>query len=289
MRSVTRSRSGSETKADRDAARIGLPASRKSGRIASTLAVCVFLLAGCAGLETDDTANWTPEEHYAEAKAALKDGLYEQAIKYYEKLESRYPYGKYAQQAQIEIAYAYFKSNDAANTIVACDRFIKTHPNHVNVDYVHYLKGLATFNEDLGIIGKLSGEDFTDRDPKGMRESYETFRVLVTRFPDSKYAEDSRLRMAYLINSLASNELHVANYYFNRGAYLAAANRAQYSIKTYPEAPANEQALVMMAKSYDKMGMAELRDGAIKVLRLNYPDNAYLKQVNASAKTTPAG
>jgi outer membrane protein assembly factor BamD len=277
MRSVTRSRPGSEIKTDRDAAATSLPATRKPGPTLAALAVCAFLLTGCAGLETDDTANWTPEEHYAEAKAALKDGLYEQAIKYYEKLESRYPYGKYAQQAQIEIAYAYFKSNDAANTIAACDRFIKNHPNHVNVDYVHYLKGLATFNEDLGIIGKISGEDFTDRDPKGMRESYETFRVLVTRFPDSKYAEDSRLRMAYLINSLASNELRVAEYYYNRGAYLAATNRAQYAIKTYPEAVANEQALVMMARAYEKMGKPELRDGALKVLRLNYPANAYLK------------
>jgi outer membrane protein assembly factor BamD len=109
-----------------------------------------------------------------------------------------------------------------------------------------------------------------------MRESFETFRSLISRFPDSKYAEDSRLRMAYLVNAMASNELHVANYYYNRGAYLAAANRAQYAIKTYPEAPALEQALVMMAQSYDKLGLFELRDGAIKVLRLNYPGNAYL-------------
>lgn len=276
MRSVTRSPSVAAEKAGPDTTKCRIPASRRLGKAVAGLAVCALLLAGCAGMERDETANWTPEEHYAEAKAALSDGLYEQAIKFYEKLESRYPYGKYAQQAQIEIAYAYFKSSDAPNAIAACDRFIKLHPNHVNVDYVYYLKGLVTFNEDLGLIGKISGEDYTDRDPKGMKESYETFRTLVTRFPDSKYAEDSRLRMNYLINSLASNELHVANYYFNRGAYLAAANRAQYAIKTYPEAPANEQALVMMARAYAKLGLEDLRQDTIKVLRLNYPENPYL-------------
>jgi len=257
-----------------------VPMMQRFGKAALALTAAVVLLAGCAGMERDETANWTPEEHYAEAKASLSDGLYEQAIKYYEKLESRYPYGKYAQQAQIEIAYAYFKSGDPANSIAACDRFIKLHPNHVNVDYVYYLKGLVTFNDDFGLIGKISGEDFNDRDPKGMRESYETFRTLVTRFPQSIYAEDSRLRMAYLINSMAWNELYVATYYFNRGAFLASANRAQHVIKTYPEAPANEDALVMMVKSYDKLGLNELRDDAIKVLRLNYPANATLSEID---------
>ena len=272
MRSVPRSQPVISKKAEPDAGKSQISAIRRFG----TVLITALLIAGCAGLERDETASWTPEEHYAEAKAALSDGLYEQAIKYYEKLESRYPYGKYAQQAQIEIAYAYYKSNDSANAIVACDRFIKLHPNHLNADYVYYLKGLVTFNEDLGLIGKISGEDYSDRDPKGMRESYETFRLLVTRFPDSKYAEDSRRRMGYLINTMASNELHVANYYFNRGAFLAAANRAQYAIKTYPEAPANEQALVMMAKAYEKLNLGDLREDTIKVLRLNYPANAYL-------------
>ena len=278
MRSVTRSPSVPAKKAGPGVAKFGLAMPRTIGKAATMLAVCVLLLSGCAGLERDETANWTPEEHYAEAKAALSDGLYEQAIKYYEKLESRYPYGKYAQQAQIEIAYAYYKSADPANAIAACDRFIKLHPNHINVDYIYYLKGLITFNEDLGIIGKISGEDYTDRDPKGMRESYETFRTLITRHPDSKYADDSRLRMNYLINSLASNELHVAQYYFNRGAYLAAANRAQFAIKTYPEAPANEQALVMMTKAYEKLGLNDLREDTIKVLRLNFPGNSVLNE-----------
>lgn len=242
----------------------------------AALAIGSALLTGCAGLDKDETADWSPEDHYAQAKAALVDGLYEQAIKYYEKLESRYPYGKYAQQAQIEVAYAHYKSGDVASTLASCDRFIKQHPNHPNVDYIYYLKGLAGFKEDLGIIGAISGEDYTDRDPKGMREAYETFRILITRFPDSIYAADARQRMLYLVNALSSGELQVARYYFTRGAYLAAANRAQYAIKTYPQAPAREAALVMMARAYDKLGLPELRDDVLKVLRLNYPANEFL-------------
>lgn len=248
-----------------------------------TALVLASALAGCAGLDQDETANWTPEEHYAEAKAALKDGLYEQAIKYYEKLESRYPYGRYAQQAQIEIAYAYFKSDDPANALAACDRFLKNHPNHVNADYVLYLKGLATFNEDLGLIGKISGEDLSDRDPKGMRESFDTFRTLINRYPNSRYAEDAHFRLAYLINAMASNELHVANYYFRRGAFLAAANRAQQAIRAYPEAPAVEQALEVMVAAYAKLGLADLRADALKVLARNYPHNALVKTPETAA------
>jgi outer membrane protein assembly factor BamD len=241
-------------------------------------------LAGCAGLDKDETANWTPEEHYAEAKAALQDGLYEQAIKYYERLESRYPYGRYAQQAQIEIAYAYFKSGDPANAVSACDRFLRNHPNHANADYVIYLKGLATFNEDLGLIGKITGEDLSDRDPKGMRESFDTFRMLLERYPNSIYAEDSAFRLNYLINAMAGNELHVANYYFKRGAFLAAANRAQFAIRAYPEAPAVEQALEMMAASYEKLGLKDLQADALKVLALNFPKNPLVPKAAGGAK-----
>ena len=277
MRSVTRSRSVTVEKAGTNAANSGLPPRRRIGRTVTALAICAFLFAGCAGLERDETADWTPEEHYAEAKAALADGLYEQAIKYYEKLESRYPYGKYAQQAQIEIAYAYYKSADPANAIAACDRFIKLHPNHPNVDYAYYLKGLVNFNEDIGFLGHVSNQDLTERDPKGMRESFDTFRTLINRYPNSIYAEDAHYRLAYLINAMAGNELHVARYYFKRGAYLAAANRAQQAIRAYPEAPAVEQALEMLIVSYEKLGMADLRGDALKVLALNYPENALAK------------
>ncbi len=236
-----------------------------------------MLVAGCGLLpETkDETIGWSANKLYTEAKSALNDGAYTRAITYFEKLESRYPYGRYAQQAQIEIAYAYWKDQEPASAIAACDRFIKLHPNHPNVDYVYYLRGLINFNEELGIMGLVSQQDMTERDPKGARESFDSFRELVTRFPDSKYTPDALLRMKYLVNALASLELHVARYYLKRGAYLAAANRAQYAVKTYPDAPAVEEALFIMVKAYDNLGLTDLRDDTERVMRKNYPQSEY--------------
>ena len=235
------------------------------------------LLTGCGLLPEvkDETIGWSANKLYAEAKEALNGNAYEQAIKYFEKLESRYPYGRYAQQAQVEIAYAYWKSGETVSAIAACDRFIKLHPNHPNVDYVYYLKGLVNFNEDLGLLGLISQQDMTERDPKGARESFEAFRELVTRYPDSKYTPDAILRMKYLVNALATLEVHVARYYMKRTAYLAAVNRAQYALKNYPEAPATEEALFIMVKAYDLMGMNDLRDDAERVMRKNFPNSVY--------------
>ncbi len=233
--------------------------------------------AGCGLLpeQKDETIGWSANKLYSEAKQALNDGSYEKSIKYFEKLESRYPYGRFAQQAQIDIAYAYWKDNEPASAVAACDRFIKLHPNHPNVDYVYYLRGLVNFNEDLGLLGFISQQDMTERDPKGARESFDAFKELITRFPDSKYTPDAILRMKYLVNALASLEVHVARYYMKRGAYVAAVNRAQYALKNYPEAPATEEALFIMVKGYDLMGMTELRDDVERVMRKNYPNSVY--------------
>ena len=235
------------------------------------------LLGGCGLLPEvkDETVGWSANKLYAEAKEAMNEGSYEKAVQYFEKLESRYPYGRFAQQAQIDMAYAYWKDNEAASAIAACDRFIKLHPNHPNVDYVYYLKGLINFNEDLGLLGQISQQDMTERDPKGARESFEAFRELVTKFPDSKYTPDAVMRMKYLVNALVSLEVHVARYYMKRGAYLAAVNRAQFALKNYPEAPATEEALFIMVKGYDQMGMDDLRDDAERVMRKNYPNSEY--------------
>ena len=242
--------------------------------------IVAALIAGCGLLpaEKDETIGWSANKLYAEAKDALNGGSYTKAIKYFEKLESRYPYGRFAQQAQIEIAYAYWKDQEPASAVAACDRFIKLHPNHPNVDYVYYLRGLINFNEDLGIMGTISNQDMTERDPKGARESFDAFRELVTRFPDSKYTPDALLRMKYLVNALASLELHVARYYMKRGAYLAAANRAQYAVKNYPDAPATEEALFIMVKAYDSLGLNDLRDDAERVMRTNYPNSDYYRR-----------
>lgn len=248
-----------------------------------------LLLSGC-GLfpdQPDETAGWSPNKIYTEAKLAMSDGAYDKAIKYFEKLEARYPYGRYAQQAQLETAYAYYKQGEAASAIAACDRFIRLQPNHPNVDYAYYLKGLANFNEDLGILGYVSNQDLTERDPKAARESFDAFKDLVTRFPDSKYTPDARDRMNYLINALASHQVHVANYYMRRGAYVAAVNRAQVAIKNYPDAPANEAALAIMVKSYDALGMADLRDDSERVMKKNFPNSEYYTKGKAYGKDAP--
>ena len=239
--------------------------------------VLVSLLAGCGLLPEvkDETLGWSASRLYSEAKDSMTEGGYEKAVQYFEKLESRFPYGRYAQQAQVEIAYAYWKQKETALAIAACDRFIKLHPNHPNVDYVYYLKGLVNFNEDLGILGHISQQDMTERDPQGARESFDAFRELVTRFPESKYTPDATLRMKYLVNALASLEIHVARYYVKRTAYLAAVNRAQYALQNYPEAPAIEEALYIMVHSYDMLGMTDLRDDAERVMRTNYPNSVY--------------
>ena len=235
------------------------------------------LLSGCGLLPEvkDETVGWSANKLYTSAKEAMNDGSYETAIKYYEKLESRYPYGRFAQQAQIDMAYSYWKSAEPASALAACDRFIKLHPNHPNVDYVYYLRGLINFNEDIGLMGHISRQDMTERDPKGARESFEAFRELITRFPDSKYTPDAALRMKYLVNALAQLEVHVARYYMKRGAYVAAINRAQYAVKAYPDVPATEEALFIMVKAYDLLGMNDLRDDAERVMRKNFPNSAY--------------
>jgi outer membrane protein assembly factor BamD len=253
-----------------------------------SLAVILALLLGACGLlpeVKDETAGWSADKLYSEAKDEMSQGGYASAIKYLEKLEARYPYGRYAQQAQLELAYAYFKDGEQTSSIAACDRFIKLHPNHPNIDYAFYLKGLVNFNEDLGLLGKLGSQDLTERDPKAARESFEAFKELVTRYPDSKYTPDAIERMKYLVNALASNEVHVARYYMKRGAYIAAANRAQYALLNYPQAPAVEEALFIMVKAYDALGMNDLRDDANRVMQKNFPNSPYYK--GAAAKKDP--
>ena len=250
-----------------------------------------LLLTGCGLLPEvqDETKGWSAQKLYTEAKSEMGEGGYEKAIQYFEKLEARYPYGRYAQQAQLEIAYAYFKANEPASALAACDRFIKLHPNHPNVDYVYYLKGLVNFNDDLGLLGALAEQvaktsetlaplakqDMTERDPKAARDAFESFKELTARFPNSKYTPDAIARMKYLVNAMASHEVHVARYYYRRGAYVAAVNRAQSAMQQYPQAPATEEALTIMVKSYDALGMNDLRDDTLRVMQKNFPNSRY--------------
>jgi outer membrane protein assembly factor BamD len=236
-------------------------------------------VSGCStfGDTPDETVGWSAGKLYTEAKSLQADGNYDKAAKYLEKLEARYPYGRFAQQAQLELGYAYWKANEPGSALAACDRFIKLHPNHPAVDYVYYLKGLINFNEDLGMMGYISSQDPTERDPKSARESFDSFKTLIARYPNSKYVPDATLRMNYLVNAMASQEVHVARYYYKRGAYVAAANRAQAAVKTYPQAPAIEEAMFTLVMSYDKLGMNDLRDDADRVMRQNFPKSRYYK------------
>ena len=243
-----------------------------------------LLTSGCgwlqnlqSGAEIDETAGWSAQRLYTEAKNAMNDGSWATAVKYFERLEARYPFGRYAQQAQLEIAYAYHRDNEPASAVAACDRFIKLHPNHPNVDYAYYLKGIVNFYEEQNILSQFAGQDPTERDPRSARDSFAAFKELVTRFPDSKYTPDARARMNFLVNALASHEVHVAQWYMKRTAYVAAANRAAFAVKTYPEAPATEEALAVMARAYERMGMNDLRDDSLRVLKTNFPNSPWLK------------
>ena len=237
-------------------------------------------LAGC-GLfadRLDPRKDWTAAEYYKAAKEEFDNRNWNQAIKLYEALESKFPFGRFAQQAQLEVAYCYYKENETAQAVSAIDKFLKLHPNHPNVDYALYLKALVNFKEDLGPLAKLIAQDLADRDPKAARESFEGFKELVTRFPESRYAQDSIERMAYLVVALARHEIHVARYYLSRGAYLAAANRAQDAIVRFPNSALHKDALDVMIEAYDRMGMVELRDDARKVLAKNFPADRMAKE-----------
>ena len=246
--------------------------------LAALAAAALAVSVACSSLsKEDETTGWSAQRLYGEAKDAMASREWQKAIKYLEKLEARYPYGRYAQQAQLEVAYANWKDGERASAIAAADRFIKLYPNHPNVDYAWYLKGLVNFYELQGVLSWLTTPDMSDRDPKAARDAYFAFKEVLTRFPESRYAEDSRARMRFLVNSLASNEVHVASYYMKRGAFLAAANRAQYAIEHYPQAPAVEEAMAILVRAYDSLGMTDLRDAAGRVLMKNFPESDYLK------------
>ena len=235
------------------------------------------LLAGCASTKEDDrTASWSPNRIYAEAKEEIASGSYDKAVPLLEKLEGRAAGTPLAQQAQLDRAYAHWKAGERAQALATIDRFVKLHPASPALDYALYLRGIVNFNDNLGMFSFLTRQDLSERDQKAAKESFQAFKELVTRFPESRYAPDARQRMNYIVNSLAQYEVHVARYYFKRGAYLAAINRAQLALADYREVPALEEALYIMVRSYDALGMTELRDDAQRVLTTNYPNSEYL-------------
>lgn len=251
-------------------------------KILSYLILPIFLLSsGCSLLpeDIDETKDWSAQRLYSSAKSAMNDGDYDGAIQLYEKLETRYPFGKFAQQAQIDVAYAYYKASEEDAAIAASERFIRLYPRHAHVDYAYYLKGLANFNRGMGIIERYLPRDDSQRDPGAALQSFNDFSELTRRFPDSRYAEDAAQRMLYLRNNLARHEVHVAEYYMRREAYVAAANRARYVIQNYPRTPAVPDALGVMAKAYRLLQLDDLANDALRVLKLNYPDHPRIEEV----------
>ena len=247
--------------------------------LVAALCALLFVIAGCSTKPTaDPTAAWSPNKIYAEAKDEAASGAFDKAVPLYEKLEGRAAGTPLAQQAQIEKAHAQYKAGEQAQAMATLDRFIKLHPASPALDYALYLKGLVNFNDNLGIFSAVSRQDLSERDQKAAKESFESFRELATRFPDSRYTPDARLRMRYIVNSLAQSEVHVARYYYSRGAYVAAINRAQSAIVDYRDVPALEEATYILYKSYEALDMVELRDDTRRILEKTYPQSAYMNK-----------
>jgi len=238
-------------------------------------------ISGCSwfGDKPDITQDWSAVRLYTAAKERLENKDYEQAIDYYEKLEARYPFGPHSKQAQLDIAYAYYRNDEAAAAVAAAQRFIKLHPRHPNVDYAYYIKGLANYVKTGGLVSRIVKKDYSKRDTGAAMEAFQDFSELTRRFPNSKYSQDAAQRMLFLKNTLAMYEVHVARYYLSRGAFVAAANRARYVVENYQRTPAMPDALVVLAKSYKSMQLTSLSDDAVRVLELNYPDHPGIQEV----------
>ncbi len=240
----------------------------------ASIAVGIALL-GC-GAAGDKKPQRSAEELYADATQDMANGAWDAAIRGFEAVQSRSPFGRLAQQAMLDQAYAQYRSFEPAQALTTIDRFIKQYPNHPAVDYMYYLRGLVNFNDGSSFLDSLSGQDPSERDPKALRDSFDAFKELVTLFPESRYAEDSRQRMRWLVNALAGHEVHVARYYFRRGAYVAAINRAQTAVHDFDGAPVLDEALAILAFSYDKLGMKKESEDAHRVLAGNFPNSKYL-------------
>jgi outer membrane protein assembly factor BamD len=234
-------------------------------------------LSGCSGTPTlSDSDRDNPEKLYAMAREELEGGGLEQAKQLFEKVENRATGSLLAQQAQLEQAYIYYRQQERAQSLAIVERFLKMHPTSPALDYAYYLQGLINFNDDLGLFGNWSRQDLTERDQQAAKEAYQSFKVVTDRYPESRYAPDAQLRMDYITHSLAAYEVHVARYYYQRHAFVAAVNRAQRVVQDFRGVPATEEALFILSKSYEQLGLLPLKQDAERVMRLNYPNSRFL-------------
>jgi len=240
--------------------------------------ISILSLSGCASTDSNHLSSGrglTPKQLYDKAKANLKSHNYKPAIKKLESLDSRFPFGAFAEQAQLDLIYAYYQNRDSASAISQADRFIRQHPRHAFVDYAYYMKGLVNFTAEIGFFQEALSAKLEERDASTARQSFKDFSALLKKFPKSNYANDARKRMIYLRNRLAQYELHVARYYMQRKAYLSAVNRAKYVIEHYPRSNQDAAALSIMVTSYNLLGLPTLAEKARRTLKLNYPNYQY--------------
>lgn len=240
------------------------------------LIATLALTAACSSKQVIDE-NLSEAELYQQAQEHLDNDSYTSATDTFKALESRYPFGRYAEQAQLELIYAYYKNQEPEAAKAAAERFIRLHPQHPNVDYAWYLKGLASFDQDRGLLARFLPLDMTKRDPGAARDSFNEFAQLVARYPNSRYAPDAKARMIYLRNLLAAYEMHVAHYYLKRQAYVAAANRGRYVVENFQETPAVGDGLAVMTEAYQRLGLDDLATTSLATLALNYPEHPTLE------------
>lgn len=243
--------------------------------------VSASLILGAYGCSSTADKNnpdtWSPNKIYSEARDEFSSGNFDKALALYEKLEGRAAGTPLAQQAKLEQAYTHYKNNEPAKATTVLDDFLKQHPASPALDYALYLKGLVNFEAQLGWLGNLSRQDLSERDQRASKESFSAFSELVKRYPDSKYSSDARARMNYIVNAIAQYEVNIARYYYERGAYVAAVNRAQNALVDYSDAPALEEAVFILYQSYDKLNLTQLRDDTKRVMQENFPESAYIK------------
>ncbi len=251
------------------------------------LAASVLLIAGCGSSNKDELAGRSAERLYKEAKEDMEGGSYDRAIKALERVEGLGAGSLLAQQAQLDLAYLYWRTTERAQALSTVERFIKLNPSSPALDYALYLRGIINFNDNLGLLGNVAGQQLSERDQRASRDAFQAFKQLADQFPDSKYTPDAKLRMQYIVSSLAEYEVHVARYYFRRGAYVAAANRAQQAVSEFQSSPSSEEALFIIAQSYDRLQLPELRDAATRVLRTNFPQSRFLSGAGVGSDGKP--
>lgn len=252
----------------------------KRKNVLSAIAIiAVMSLSACTSVEDEQrelVANQGAQALYNQAKENLENGNFSAAAQVLSTIDSKFPFGPLSHQVQLDLIYAYYKSGNVDQTLATIDRFIRLNPNHVDVEYALYMRGVVNMEQDSNLFQEIFQVDRSDRDPSKSKEAFEDFRRLVENHPDSKYATDAKQRMLHIKDRLAKYEIAVARFYMRREAWVAAANRGRYVLEHFPDTPQVQPALEIMIASYDNLGLDDLKGNAIKTLRINYPDSEFI-------------